>query len=144
MLMLALVFTMPYSAHAEEVKYTTHIKPLFEAKCTGCHGSDAPEYPEFKADKKKYEAMLKGPRMDGYTYLIFFTGWPDNGALMRRLDDGKISTGGKSGNMYQYLGATEEERQRNLSIFKEWVGNWTLKKWPEITKEDMNSLKVKY
>ncbi len=64
---------------------------------------------------------------------------------MRRLDDGK---GGKPGNMYQYLGSTEEERQQNLKLFKEWVGNWTLKKWKDITKditkEDMDGIKVKY
>jgi len=61
---------------------------------------------------------------------------------MRRLDDGKTS--GKQGNMYQYLGSNEEERQRNLKLFKEWVGNWTLKRWNEITKEDMEGIKVRY
>jgi hypothetical protein len=141
---LVLALALPFGAHAEEVRYTTHIKPLFDAKCKGCHGPDSPEYGEFKANKKKYEEMFKGPRMDGYAYLIYFIGWPDNGAVMRRLDDGKSVKDGKPGNMYQYLGSTEEERQKNLGLFKEWVGNWTLKRWSEITKEEMNGIKVKY
>jgi hypothetical protein len=60
--------------------------------------------------------------------------------------------GGKPGNMYQYLGANEEERQRNLNLFKEWVGRdaWTLKRWnargdvPGITREELDKIKVKY
>ena len=63
---------------------------------------------------------------------------------MRRLDDGKASKDGKAGNMYQHLGATEEERQKNLGQFKAWVGNWSLKRLPELTKEDLNGIKVKY
>jgi hypothetical protein len=54
--------------------------------------------------------------------------------------------------MYQNLGATEEERQKNLSLFKEWVGKdaWKLNRWeargkvPAITREDMDKIKVKY
>ncbi|MCK7501111.1 MAG: hypothetical protein MZW92_71545 [Comamonadaceae bacterium] len=53
---------------------------------------------------------------------------------MRRLDDGKNTKDGKPGNMLQYLGASDEERLKNLGLFKAWVGNWTLKRWPEITK----------
>jgi len=143
-LFLALALALPFGAHAEEVRYTTHIKPVFDAKCSGCHGPDSSEYPEFNANKKKYAEMFKGPRMDSYAHLIYFTGWPDTGSLMRRLDDGKNSKDGKPGNMYQHLGAGEEERQKNLMLFKEWVGNWTLKRWPEITKEEMNGIRVRY
>lgn len=143
-LFLVLALALPYAAQAEEVRYTTHIKQIVDAKCIGCHGADSPEYPEFKANKKKYEDSSKGPRMDSHTYLIYYVGWPDNGAIMRRLDDGKKINGGKPGNMYQYLGSSEEEREKNLNFFKLWVGNWTLKRWAEITKEDMNELKVKY
>ncbi len=82
--------------------------------------------------------------MDSYTYMISFVGWPDTGAIMRRLDDGKNTKDGSPGNMYKNLGDTDEERQKNLSIFKEWVGNWILKKWPDISKEEMNGIKVKY
>jgi hypothetical protein len=71
---------------------------------------------------------------------------------MRRLDDGKSAAGGKPGNMYQYLGTTEEERQKNLNLFKEWVGKdaWKFNRWeargkvPAITKEEMDKIKVKY
>lgn len=42
----------------------------------------------------------------------------NTGAMMRRLDDGKGAKDGKPGNMYQHLGGTEEERQKNLALFK--------------------------
>lgn len=129
----------------EEVTYRKHIKPLFDAKCIGCHGPEsAPEYYAFKEEKDKWLSKGQGMRMDTYSHLIFYTAWPDTGALMRRLDDGKNTKDGKPGNMYQYLGSKEEERQQNLKLFKEWVGNWTLKRWNEITKEDMDGIKVKY
>ncbi len=143
---LALVVMMVSSSASwsEEVTYRKHIKPIFDNQCLRCHGSGAPEYPEFKENQKKYEGMMKGPKMDSYAHLIFFIGWPDMGALMRRLDDGKNTKDGKPGNMYQYLGATEEERQKNLKLFKEWIGTWTLKRWREINKEELNRIKIKY
>ncbi len=132
-------------ANQDEVSYRKHIKPIFDKFCISCHGSDsAPEYYEFKEEKEKWLSKGKGMRMDTYSHLIFYTAWPDTGSLMRRLDDGKNSKDGKPGNMYQYLGKTEEERQKNLNIFKSWVGNWSLKRWNEITKEEMNGIKVKY
>jgi hypothetical protein len=82
--------------------------------------------------------------MDSYTYITSFIVWPDTGAIMRRLDDGQNTKDGKPGNMYRNLGRTEEERQKNLAIFKEWVGNWTLKRWHEISKEELDRIKVKY
>ncbi len=79
--------------------------------------------------------VMKGPRMDNYADLLFFVGWPDSGALMRRLDDGSSvhAKGGKPGNMYQYLGTTNKERQKNLSLFKAWVGEggWNLNRWKQ-------------
>ncbi len=133
------------TANGEEVTYRKHIKPLFEAKCIACHGPDsAPEYYAFKAEPKKWLDKGQGMRMDTYSHLIFYTAWQDTGSLMRRLDDGKNTKDGKPGNMYPYLGASEEERQRNLKLFKDWVGHWTLKRWPEITKEDMEKIRVKY
>ena len=132
-------------ASAEEKRYTIHIKPVFDAKCISCHGAaSAPEYDAFKQEKDKWLSKGQGMRMDSYSHLIFYTAWADTGSLMRRLDDGKNTKDGKPGNMYQHLGADEEERQQNLKIFKEWVGNWTLKRWPEITKEEMDKIKVKY
>ena len=131
--------------YAEDISYRKHIKPIFEAKCVGCHGQDAaPEYHAFKEEKDKWLVKGQGMRMDSYSHLVFYTAWPDTGALMRRLDDGKSGKDGKAGNMYQHLGSTEEERQANLKLFKDWVGNWTLKKWKDITKEEIDGIKVKY
>jgi hypothetical protein len=126
------------------VRYTTQIKAVFDRQCAGCHGGDAPEYGDFKKDKEKFVQQFKGPKMDSYPHLVFFTGWPDTGALMRRLDDGKGVKDGKAGNMYQYLGKDEAERQKNLRLFKDWVGNWTHKRFPELTKEDLAGIAVKY
>jgi len=139
--LIALVVSAPFS-FSEEVTYRQHIKPLFDAKCRSCHGPDSPEYQAFKEEKDKWVSKGKGPRMDTYSHLIFYTAWPDTGALMRRLDDGRIAE--KQGNMYQYLGSTEDDRQKNLKLFKEWIGNWATKKWSEITKEEMDGIKVRY
>lgn len=142
---LLVVLFLPIVVNAEEVTYREHIKPVFDSKCLICHGQDAaPEYYNFKEQKDKWLSKGKGMRMDTYSHLIFYTAWPDTGSLMRRLDDGKNTKDKKPGNMYQYLGTTEEERQKNLELFKKWVGNWTLNKWKEITKEDMEKIKVKY
>ncbi len=72
--------------------------------------------------------------------------------MMRRLDDGQSTADKKPGNMYQHLGEDEEERQKNLKLFKAWIGEdaWNLKRWnargdvPAITKDELNKLKVKY
>lgn len=45
---------MSVGAYAEDIGYKTHIKPLFNAKCSGCHGTESPELPEFEKDKKAY------------------------------------------------------------------------------------------
>lgn len=145
LLAILFFFTLSGPAWAEEATYRKHIKPLFDAQCLACHGpNSAPEYEAFKEDKDRWMSKGQGMRMDTYSHLIFYTAWPDTGALMRRLDDGKGGKEGKPGNMYIHLGSTEEERQKNLKLFKEWVGNWTLKRWKDITKEDMNGIKVKY
>lgn len=133
------------SVWSEEITYRKHIKPVFDSKCVSCHGANsAPEYYAFKEDQAKWMGMGQGMRMDTYSHLIFYTAWPDTGSLMRRLDDGKNTKDAKPGNMYKYLGNDEDERQKNLQLFKGWVGNWTLKRWADITKEDMNGIKVKY
>ena len=137
---------------AQDITYRKDIRPLTVQKCAGCHGAESPYLGDFDENKKKFESAFKGPRMDTYADLVFFIGWPDTGAIQRRLDDGKSTSDGKPGNMYQYLGATEEERQKNLNLFKEWVGKdaWKLNRWeargkvPAITKEDMDKIKVKY
>lgn len=152
--LLFLMFCFLGSATAGDITYREHIKPLWDKQCSTCHDSNAPYLGEYKEDKKKYKAMMKGPRMDTYADLIFFMGWPDTGALMRRLDDGSsdYAKGGKPGNMYEYLGSSEKERQKNLSQFKAWVGEggWNLNRWkrrgdvPGVTKEQLDKIKVKY
>ncbi len=141
---IAVFFSVVTVFGDEEVRFTTHIKPLFDRYCINCHGADSPEYPAFKQNKKEYLTIMKGPRMDTYAHMIYFVGWPDTGALMRHLDDGMNSKDGKPADMYKYLGSTEAERKRNLQIFKEWVGNWTLKRWKDLTKEEINGFKVRY
>jgi len=143
LLLAAILIFVSNQVFAEEVTYRKHIKPIFDAKCIACHGQDsAPEYYAFKEEPDKWMSKGKGMRMDTYSHLIFYTAWPDTGSIMRRLDDGKVA--GKEGNMYVYLGSNNEERQKNLKLFKDWVGNWTTKRWKDITKEDMDKIKVKY
>ena len=141
---MGLLAAMAIVANAGEVTYTSQIKQLFDAHCLSCHGKNAPEHGDFKKDKDGYKARSLGPKMDSYAHLASYVGWPDSGAIMRRLDDGKSTKDGKSGNMYQYLGQSEEERQRNLAVFKAWVGNWTLKRFADITKEDLAGIQAKY
>jgi len=93
-------------AQASEVTYSEHIKQVFMEKCNSCHGASSPEYKVFKQDKENWESQSIGPRMDSYTYLVYFTGWPDTGALMRRLDDAK------PGNMYQHLGSNDKNAKK--------------------------------
>jgi hypothetical protein len=147
-----LVTAFTFSAAADEVTYRKHIRPLFQQECAVCHGADAPYLGDFKENKPEYVEKNLGPRMDTYAGLIFFIGWPDTGAIMRRLDDGKSTKDGKPGNMFEHLGDDVQERQKHLSIFKAWVGEeaWTLKRWnargdvPGATKEEIARMKLKY
>lgn len=141
---MGLFVSLSSSANAGETFYTTHIKPVFDRQCAGCHGGDAPELAVFEKASEAYIKESKGPKMDSYPHLLQFVGWPDSGAVMRRLDDGKNTKDARPGNMYQQLGATEEERQKNLRLFKDWIGNWTLKRFPDLTKEDLAGIKAKY
>lgn len=143
-LALALALAAGTGPKAFAATYQEHIRPLVQTQCGGCHGPDTPEYPLWKREKERFVPQFVGPRMDTYAHLVSFTAWPDTGALMRRLDDGKASPDGKAGNMYEYLGGSEQERQRNLALFKDWVGGWTLKRWKEITKEELDAIRVPY
>ena len=129
---------------ADDVTYRKDIRPLWERQCMACHDGSSPSLAEFDENKEKYKALSRGPRMDTYAHLAAFTGWPDTGALMRRLDDGKHTGDGKPGNMYQYLGADEAERKKNLALFKAWVGEdgWVLKRFEEISREELGRIKV--
>lgn len=137
-LVLTTALTITTAALGSEATYSGQIKAIFDARCGDCHGNRSPEYKVFKQDKEKWIADGLGPRMDSYTYLVYFTGWPDTGALMRRLDDAK------PGNMYQHLGEGEQERQQNLAVFKSWVGEWTLKRFDALTMEELAKIKVQY
>jgi hypothetical protein len=133
-------------AVAEEITYRKHIRPLWADKCERCHGGNAPYLGDFEEDKKRYELDDKGPRMDTYADLVFFISWPDTGALMRRLDDGKNTPKGEPGNMYKNLGRNEEERQANLKLYKQWIGEdaWTMKRPKEITKDELLKFRLAY
>jgi len=39
----------------------------------------------------------------------------------------------KGGQLYAYLGANEEKRQKNLAIYKAWVATGHIKRLPEMT-----------
>lgn len=131
---------------AADVDYRKDVRALWQAKCSACHGADAPYVGDFKEAKEKFTAAMKGPRMDTYSDLLYFVAWPDTGALMRRLDNGKGAADGKAGNMYQHLGTTDVEREKNLSVFKAWVGEdaWTLKRRDVISKDELMKIKAKY
>lgn len=135
---LTVLLVCAATASSAETTYSKHIKPIFDERCAACHGGDSPEYKVFKLNKEKWVAESAGPRMDSYTYLLYFTGWPDTGALMRRLDDAK------PGNMYPYLGDDEPQRQQNLALFKDWVGGWTLKRFKDLTMDELAGIKVPY
>jgi hypothetical protein len=147
-----LLAELTFPVAADEVTYRKHVRPLFQEQCASCHGADAPYLGDFKEDKDNYVEDELGPRMDTYADLIFFIGWPDTGAIMRRLDDGKSTKDGKAGNMYEHLGDDDQERQKNLNVFKAWVGEdaWMLKRWnvrgdvPGATKEEITRMKLKY
>jgi hypothetical protein len=134
------------TALADEVTYRKDVRPFWERQCSGCHGAASPYLGEFDENKDKYKAMNLGPRMDTYADLLFFVAWPDTGAIMRRLDDGRHTQDGKPGNMYVNLGATEEERQKNLALFKAWVGEgaWILKTKGDVTKEELLRIEAEY
>lgn len=140
------------SVAASEVSYRGEIRALVKAQCLECHGDKSPTLAEFELNQEKYKGDKSGPRIDTYADLIALVGWPESGALMRRLDDGTNTADKKKGNMYKYLGESDAQRAANLIIMKAWVGEgaWNLKRWtkrdnaPAITKEELNLLKLKY
>lgn len=141
---VGLAFSLPVMA--ADIDYRKDIRLLWQAKCSTCHGAEAPYLGDFKEAKEKFTAAMKGPRMDSYADLLHFVAWPNTGALMRRLDNGKSAADGKAGNMYQYLGATDADREKNLAVFKAWVGEdaWTLKRRDAVSKDELMKIKAKY
>ena len=137
---------------AQDVTYRGQIAGLIKKNCVQCHGADSPSLAEFKLAEEKFKKEKRGPSMNSYQELIQFVGWPDAGALMRRLDDGANTADKKPGNMYKQLGDTDAERAENLKVFKAWVGDgaWNLNRFeargtvPAVTKEQLDKLKLKY
>jgi hypothetical protein len=138
---MALMVAMP-ALGGGEITYEKDIRPIVAARCTFCHGPDSPSIEEFDRDKEGYKKKGKGPRLDTYAHLMVVVKGSDAGALMRRLDDGKNTKDGKPGNMYVNLGGTDAERAARLEIFRKWVGNWTLKRKKELSKEELDAIRV--
>ena len=138
------------SAAAEDLTWRKDVAPIVAAKCGACHGPSAPEFNDWMllGDEKR---KTVSPRMDTYPAFMGYVVWPATGAMMRRLDDGAAS-GGKPGNMYRYLGASDEERAKNLGTIKAWLGDgaWFLNRFgsrgevPGVTKEQLEKVKAKY
>ncbi len=65
------------------------------------------------------------------------------------LDDG-TNRGGEPGNMFVYLGKTDEERAENLKMLSDWLGAWNLNRWtarddvPGISKEQLEAIGAKF
>jgi len=140
----AFLFTMffavnySFASEMKSVTYEKDIKKVVEVWCLDCHGSDAPTMEEYVKDREKYHELGKYPRVDTYEYLMVFINGEHIGALTKRLDDGKAREDHAQGSMYVYLGNTEDLRQANLKLFKDWIGNWVPKAIHEI-KEEMES-----
>lgn len=147
--LVLLMMFVSTQAFAENRTWRNDIQPVIAAQCGGCHGADAPEYNDWRL-LDNAERKSVSPRMDTYPHFMSYVVWPATGAMMRRLDDGKVS--GKVGNMYQYLGDDDVKRARNLALIKEWLGenSWNLNRWkarenvPGITKEQLENIKAKY
>lgn len=126
------------------VTYREHIRPIWEARCSACHGVASPSISDFEANEEHFAQRMIGPRMTSYAELVQFVVWPDTGAVMRRLDDGSSHPDGEPGNMYVNLGSDEAERQKHLAVFKAWVGPgaWNLKRWDEIGKPELDRIRA--
>jgi hypothetical protein len=141
---------------AADVTYRNDVAPMVKKYCAECHAApDAPSMAEFKLDEEKYKKAKVGPRSDTYEHLLQLINGNSTGAFMRRLDDGTNPYAkGKPGNMYKYLGETEEERAANFKIINAWVvgeGNkWDMNgigqrgDMPPITLEQLRRIKTKY
>jgi hypothetical protein len=138
------------SASAEDLTWQKDIQPIIAAKCAGCHGPNQPGFADWNVQRVKNKSLA--PQLVTYAYFMNHVVWPETGAVMRRLDDGKGAGGGKPGNMYAFLGADDTERAKNLQTIKTWLGEgaWNLNRWkkrgdtPGITKEQLEKIKAKY
>ena len=150
MVAAAMLATASLYAAAQDLTWRNDVGPVVAAKCGACHGAKAPEFNDWMLlGEEKRKAVP--PRMDTYPAFMGYVVWPATGAMMRRLDDG-AAAGGKAGNMYRYLGASDEERAKNLATIKAWLGDgaWFLNRFgargdvPGVTKEQLEKVKAKY
>ncbi|MDP2240778.1 MAG: cytochrome C [Burkholderiales bacterium] len=138
------------TASAQDLTWRKDIQPIMTAKCAGCHGANQPGFDEWNVKRVNDKSLA--PRLDTYAFFMNHVVWPETGAIMRRLDDGKGAAGGKPGNMYSFLGADDAERAKNLQTLKAWLGEgaWNLNRWqkrgdtPGISKEQLDKIKAKY
>lgn len=112
------------TAEAGDVTYEADVKGIIADNCLTCHGEDS------SAPMHDYESLLA------------YVNGEDAGLLMRALDNGDNTDDGEPGFMYEHLGETDEERDENLAVLKEWVGHWTLEKSDEWTDEDREKIKA--
>jgi hypothetical protein len=125
------------------VTYEKDVKKVISGGCLSCHGGDSPTTEEYGKNKEGFKQKMKGPRMDTYENLMIFVNGKDTGALMRRLDDGKNTKDGKPGNMFKFLGKTEQERTIHFELVKKWISGWTLKRKAEMTEDDLRAIKAR-
>jgi hypothetical protein len=152
MLGMAVGLIITTTADANDLTWRNDIEPIVKSQCASCHGADAPIYEEWNRAREKWTKQNVGPRMHTYADFTRHVVWPATGSVMRRLDDGKASDGGKPGNMYEFLGRDDAERTKNLATIKAWMGEgaWNLNRWetrgkvPGITKEQLDKIKAKY
>jgi hypothetical protein len=62
---------------------------------------------------------------------------------MRRLDDGKNTKDGKPGNMFKFIGKTEQERTIHFELVKKWISGWTLKRKVEMIEGDLKAIEAR-
>ncbi|MDP2267368.1 MAG: hypothetical protein Q8J70_12530, partial [Thiobacillus sp.] len=67
---------MTVTAMATDVTYRKDIRPLWDARCSACHGAASPYLGDFLENQSTFIKQMQGPRMDTYADLIFFVGWP--------------------------------------------------------------------
>ena len=107
---------------SEAITYEADVKEIIANNCLTCHG-DASPLP-----------------LHDYESLMVFVNGDSAGAFMRSLDNGENREDVEPGNMYEYLGESDEEREANLAVLKEWVGNWTVEDKP--SEEELKSIKA--
>ena len=61
---ISLLFLLVPTISIAQATYQKEVRPLMEARCSKCHGSEAPLVDQFKKEKEKFTKEKKDPRMD--------------------------------------------------------------------------------